>query len=134
MGFRYNNRKWKDSMRLRLDYNNMMTDFVGTREGFTKKEIRDNMSIVDTAYNLVQLKRGRNMMGWSELPYNQEEILDDVIQTAYCGEMLKLNTYDQPGVEAGKQATFALLGKRGYEDKKEELENATKKREDFTIA
>ena len=72
MGFRYNNRKWKDSMRLRLDYNNMMTDFVGTREGFTKKEIRDNMSIVDTAYNLVQLKRGRNMMGWSELPYNQE--------------------------------------------------------------
>ena len=82
MGFRYNNRKWKDSMRLRLDYNNMMTDFVGTREGFTKKEIRDNMSIVDTAYNLVQLKRGRNMMGWSELPYNQEEILDDVIQTA----------------------------------------------------
>ncbi len=82
MGFRYNNRKWKESMRLRLDYNNMMTDFVGTREGFTKKEIRDNLSLIDTAYNLVQLKRGRNMMGWSELPYNQEEVLDDVIATA----------------------------------------------------
>ncbi len=82
MGVRYNNRKWKESMRLRLDYNNMMADFVGNKEGFTKKQIRENMSIIDTAYNLVQLKRGRGMMGWTELPTNQEEVVADIIATA----------------------------------------------------
>ncbi len=81
MGLRYNNRKWKDSMRVRLDYNNMMTEFVG-REGFTKKQIRENGNLIDTAYNLVQLKRGRNMMGWTELPFNQDEVVADVIATA----------------------------------------------------
>ena len=82
MGLRYNNRKWKESMRLRLDYNNMMAEFVGSKEGFTKKQIRENQSIIDTAYNLVQLRRGRTMMGWTELPYNQEEVVADVIATA----------------------------------------------------
>ncbi len=81
MGLRYNNRKWKESMRLRLDYNNMMTDFVG-KEGFTKKEIRENMNLIDTAFNLVQLKRGKGMMGWTELPYNQDEVVADMISTA----------------------------------------------------
>ena len=47
------------------------------------------------------------------------------MQTAYAGEMLNINTYDQPGVEAGKQATFALLGKQGYETKKEELNSVS---------
>lgn len=81
MGLRYNNRKWKESMRIRVDYNNMMVDFVG-REGFTKKQIRENMAYIDKAYNIVQLKRGRLMMGWTELPYNQEEVVADVIATA----------------------------------------------------
>jgi glucose-6-phosphate isomerase len=29
--------------------------------------------------------------------------------------LLGVNAYDQPGVEAGKRAAFALLGRRGYE-------------------
>ncbi len=46
------------------------------------------------------------------------------LQTAYAGAMLNINTFDQPGVEAGKKATFALLGKPGYEAQKEELAGA----------
>ncbi len=42
--------------------------------------------------------------------------------TAYAGEMLGINTYDQPGVEEGKVATFALMGKAGFEAKKAELD------------
>ena len=89
-----------------------------------------------TEYALTKAKRLNHTIYLPEInPFTIGELLFLFeMQTAYCGEMLKLNTYDQPGVEAGKQATFALLGKRGYEDKKEELENATKKREDFTIA
>lgn len=37
------------------------------------------------------------------------------MQTAYAGEMWDINTYDQPGVEAGKIATYALMGRPGYE-------------------
>lgn len=46
------------------------------------------------------------------------------LQTAYAGAMLNINTFNQPGVENGKKATFALLGKKGYEDKKREIDSA----------
>ncbi len=46
------------------------------------------------------------------------------LQTAYTGAMLNVNTFNQPGVENGKKATFALLGKKGYEDKKREIASA----------
>ncbi|MBC7771107.1 MAG: glucose-6-phosphate isomerase [Pyrinomonadaceae bacterium] len=37
------------------------------------------------------------------------------VVTAYAGLMLNINTYDQPAVELGKQATFGLMGRPGYE-------------------
>lgn len=46
------------------------------------------------------------------------------LQTAYAGAMLNINTFNQPGVENGKKATFALLGKKGYEAKKAEIDSA----------
>ena len=46
--------------------------------------------------------------------------------TAYAGEVLDINAFDQPGVEGGKQATYALLGKPGFEAKKEEMDAAPK--------
>ena len=49
------------------------------------------------------------------------------LETAYAGEMLNIDAYNQPGVENGKNATYALLGKKGYDEKKKELENAPKK-------
>jgi len=36
-----------------------------------------------------------------------------MVQTSVAGEMLGINTYNQPGVEAGKEATRALMGKTG---------------------
>ncbi len=36
--------------------------------------------------------------------------------TSIVGEMLNINAYDQPAVELGKQATFALMGRAGYEE------------------
>ena len=35
--------------------------------------------------------------------------------TAYAGLMLNIDAYDQPAVELGKQATFGLMGRSGYE-------------------
>ena len=41
---------------------------------------------------------------------------------AISGYILGVNPFDQPGVEAYKRNMFALLGKPGYEDLKEELD------------
>ena len=49
------------------------------------------------------------------------------LQTAYAGAMLNIDTFNQPGVEEGKKATFALLGKAGYAEKKKELDSLPEK-------
>jgi glucose-6-phosphate isomerase len=55
------------------------------------------------------------------------------MQTAYCGAMLNINAYNQPGVEEGKKATYALLGRKGYEDKKRELDARPSKKRKYII-
>ncbi|MBQ1268993.1 MAG: hypothetical protein IIY09_00740, partial [Clostridia bacterium] len=55
------------------------------------------------------------------------------MQTAYAGALLNINTYNQPGVEGGKNATYALLGKSGYEAKKEELNAAPAAKAEYII-
>ena len=40
---------------------------------------------------------------------------------AYGGKLYNVNAFDQPGVEAGKINTFATLGKKGYESRKNEI-------------
>lgn len=46
--------------------------------------------------------------------------------TAFAGELYGIDAFDQPGVEAGKQATFALLGRKGYEAQKAAIAGALK--------
>ena len=41
---------------------------------------------------------------------------------AISGYMLGVNPFNQPGVESYKKNMFALLGKKGYEERKAELE------------
>jgi glucose-6-phosphate isomerase len=36
------------------------------------------------------------------------------IATAYAGALYNVNAFDQPGVEHGKELTYALMGKKGY--------------------
>ena len=41
---------------------------------------------------------------------------------AYGGELLDIDAFDQPGVEAGKRAAYALMGRKGFEELKGRLE------------
>ncbi len=41
---------------------------------------------------------------------------------ALMGELYGIDAFDQPGVEAGKLAAYALMGRAGYEDRKKEIE------------
>ena len=38
------------------------------------------------------------------------------VTTSFAGALFNINAYDQPAVELGKQATFALMGREGYEE------------------
>ncbi len=44
------------------------------------------------------------------------------LHTAYQGALYGIDAYDQPGVEAGKVAAFALLGRAGYEDERAKID------------
>lgn len=48
------------------------------------------------------------------------------MQTAYIGEFFNINAYNQPGVEEGKNAAYALLGRHGYENKASEISQSGK--------
>jgi len=43
------------------------------------------------------------------------------LQTVMAGALYNVNPFGQPGVEAGKNATYALMGRSGYEELKREL-------------
>jgi glucose-6-phosphate isomerase len=45
-------------------------------------------------------------------------------QTAVHADLLGVNAYDQPGVEAGKVAAFALIGREGFEGQRRRIERA----------
>ncbi|MDI3503834.1 MAG: glucose-6-phosphate isomerase [Candidatus Cloacimonadota bacterium] len=45
------------------------------------------------------------------------------MQTVFTGKLLQINPLDQPGVEAGKIATYALMGKNGYQKELAEIKN-----------
>jgi len=55
------------------------------------------------------------------------------VATAYAGELLNINAFDQPGVEEGKNATYAMFGRPGYEAKKAELDAAPAKNATYVI-
>lgn len=76
------NATWRKQMQLKLDYNNMMADFIGAEQGFTFDEITGAKKMALEAFKTVSENRGKGMMGWTELPYNQKDIVEDIILTA----------------------------------------------------
>ncbi len=47
--------------------------------------------------------------------------------TSIAGGLLNINPYDQPAVQTGKEFTFALMGKRGYEKQAAEYKRFAKR-------
>jgi len=50
-----------------------------------------------------------------------EWLMWQMTATAYAGLLYGVNAFDQPGVEAGKVATYGLMGKSGYEKEAERV-------------
>ena len=67
--------------KLKFDYNNMMASYIG-ENGFTEKDLAEMNAPAKAAFNFVSENRGKGWMGWTELPYNQKEIVEDILKTA----------------------------------------------------
>jgi glucose-6-phosphate isomerase len=70
-----------------------------------------------TEYALVESQRPNYTIRFPRVDAHHvgEFIMLWQIATAYAGLMLNVDAYDQPAVELGKQATFGLMGRAGYE-------------------
>lgn len=88
-----------------------------------------------TEYALVKAGRLNNTILLPEVnPFTVGQLICLLeVETAFVGELLEINAFDQPGVEEGKNATYALLGRPGYEAKKRELVSRPVKDRRFVI-
>ena len=93
--------------------------------GHTMGELM-NTELFATRYNLAQLHRANYTIYIDTVDeYHIGALLYLMqLQTAYAGAMFNIDAYNQPGVEGGKNATYALFGRKGYEAKAEEIRNA----------
>ncbi|HBU69021.1 MAG TPA: glucose-6-phosphate isomerase [Elusimicrobia bacterium] len=102
------------------------------------RSLNELLKAEEKATRLALTKEGRPNLTIS-LPEVTPEAMGQLLYmlelaTAYAGELFDINAFDQPGVELGKQLTYALMGRAGYEDKKSELETelAKSEKQDYT--
>ncbi len=94
-----------------------------------------NTERVATEYALTRSKHMNNTILLDEINANTlgQLLMFFQLETAYEGYLLNIDAFNQPGVEEGKNATYALFNRKGYEAKREELQNAPKKNAKYII-
>jgi len=55
------------------------------------------------------------------------------VVTAFTGFLLGVNPFNQPGVEEGKNLTYGMMGKRGFEAMRDEVEQARDRKTCFRL-
>ena len=81
-------------------------------------------------------RRGRMNMS-IELPRVDERSVGGLmmllqIATVYAGALYGVDPLDQPGVELGKQLTYGIMGRSGFEEAQREWEGRQPKRDEWT--
>ena len=71
----YLNTDWKDSMRLRIDFNNMMDEFLGEK-GISESDFQAASDKVNAA--IAAMPKKRSQMKWRELPHNQDAVVEKI--------------------------------------------------------
>jgi glucose-6-phosphate isomerase len=71
-----------DNQSIVLDVNNLMADQIGHNYGISPDEIDSYRQQAALAQQAIQKNRGTGWLGWTELPYNQDEIVEDILETA----------------------------------------------------
>lgn len=70
-----------ENMKLKFDFNNMMTKYVGEK-GISEEEISALAEKIEKAEKAMEEKRKIGKMDWRDLPYNQDDVVEDIISYA----------------------------------------------------
>ncbi len=82
---KWRSKKWQRRMALRLDYNYMMSEFVGEDHGIEKKDLAGLSEIAGKIHLDLKEDREKGRVGFFDLPYDQETIREvkDFAASAY---------------------------------------------------
>ena len=72
----------RKALRVRVDYTNMTDKYIPN--GIAQKTLDAHKKLAKAAHAYVAENRGKDelFMGWTELPYNQDAIVADILETA----------------------------------------------------
>lgn len=89
-----------------------------------------------TAFNLMKAGRPSLSLRLPEInPFTVGQLIYLLeVATVAAGQFFGVNPLDQPGVEGGKQTTYGLMGRRGYEARQQEFAQARPTLEKYTVS
>jgi glucose-6-phosphate isomerase len=89
-----------------------------------------------TAFNLMKAGRPSLSLRLPEInPFTVGQLIYLLeVVTVAAGQFFGVNPLDQPGVEGGKQTTYGLMGRRGYEAQQQEFAQARTTLEKYTVS
>ena len=67
---------------IQIDMNHLMADMLGERYGISRSQLDTYADEAARAFEAIKKNRGKGWLGWTELPYNQDEIVQDILETA----------------------------------------------------
>ena len=73
---RYEDVNWRDSMRIRYDYTNMLADVVGENRGATEDQLDEMEGRLMAALDVLRMRRGPKDLAWMDLPYQKESVAE----------------------------------------------------------
>ncbi len=76
----YTNGEWRQSMRIKLDVNNMFADNVGIEHGITRTRVNEWIEKANDAHTALVRNREKGNWGFMELPYTQKEVIAEIIR------------------------------------------------------
>ncbi|HLD48670.1 MAG TPA: hypothetical protein VJA64_12655, partial [Desulfobaccales bacterium] len=89
-----------------------------------------------TAFNLMKAGRPNLTLHLPEInPFTIGQLIYLLeVATVAAASLFGVNAFDQPGVEGGKQTTYGLMGRRGFENYQREFAEAPPALEKYRIA
>ncbi|MFN8671756.1 MAG: glucose-6-phosphate isomerase [Candidatus Sericytochromatia bacterium] len=80
----YLQKDWQDSMRIKLDYNNMLSRVIGDKNGLNLEDILSLSDLINVAHDDFINKKGKgnDFLGFIDLPDTNKNVLDEIQKTA----------------------------------------------------
>ncbi|AGB40465.1 glucose-6-phosphate isomerase [Halobacteroides halobius DSM 5150] len=82
MSNQYQDAEWKESMRIRLDVNNMFEDKIGAEHGYTKEDVDALQEKVTKGHQAIKEAKEAGELGFMELPETHKEIAKEIKEFA----------------------------------------------------